>query len=317
MKGYRWMNRRAASTWPVPLATMLAAALLVSGCSARGSSSGRGQSSAFTFFARKEQVFLAPAVSAGLAGWCMERVSGRQEGGHCPYARSRPPILGQTWNAGSPPPRTIGLAVTTNEVAAVSIAGGRAIKTSSDPELALGLRTVVVESHGEDVPPPRFEPISATGRPITETVRGAFPLVVEVPTTDVPAQQRPTEGSCRIITGHLQGLTNDGGAVVSHIRAIPGLIGDAFLSCADTRYTLNGYQLYVSVLLDAARPGESPRSLPDMRPVSGDAGDFHARGSEGELVGHRVPGGWLVVSGGDGEEQRIALLKHVNTTVRL
>ncbi len=100
--------------------------------------------------------------------------------------------------------------------------------------------------------------------------------------------------------------------MVTELRAYTGLIGEAFMTCAKTEYLLNNWPISASVLMDAARPGRAPASLPAMRAVAGHGGTFNAPGEEGPQVARRVRGAWLVVSNGEDQNQRLTLLAHLH-----
>jgi hypothetical protein len=268
-------------------------------------------------------VLLVPEVNAGVAGWCL---STPPEGG-CARGRSRPPVVAETWSGGST--GATGYALTTSAVRSVSIDGGAVIATHEQSGLPDGLRGVSVEIAGLDPERerlPRFTPLNAAGDVIpqaagrgNEISRGT--LAVEVPVRSVSDPARPQSGACRIIAEGLGQVTVQGGSVVTVVKTYSGLIGEGYISCASTSYTVDGWPLLASVLLDAAHPGTSPRPLPDMRPLKGHVGMFYAPGPEGSsfeggLVARRIPGAWLVVSRAK-LQQRVSLLEHLHALVSL
>jgi hypothetical protein len=105
--------------------------------------------------------------------------------------------------------------------------------------------------------------------------------------------------------------------VISRPHSYTGIIGRVFLSCADTEYYLHNWPLDAGVLLDAGHPGTPPAPLPDMKAVHGHAGVFTAPGEGGALTARRVGNAWLVVDGGSGQGQRLAVLADLRAIVRL
>jgi hypothetical protein len=102
--------------------------------------------------------------------------------------------------------------------------------------------------------------------------------------------------------------------VASTIRAAPGtLVGDAFVSCIDTEYRLQGVPIDAEILLNAAHPGAPVAALPYWKPVPGAQGFFR----EGGLTARRAGDAWLLVRQGSGLAQRMRLLRHLSATVAL
>jgi hypothetical protein len=84
----------------------------------------------------------------------------------------------------------------------------------------------------------------------------------------------------------------------------------------DTEYSLGHSSLDAGVLLDATAPAQAaPVSLPGEAPVHRHPGLYSAPGWNGQLLGRRVGNAWLVVEGGAGLQQRIALLSHLRARV--
>jgi len=295
------------------------------------SCSGAGSASSVS---KSAEVLLVPELNAGTAGWCMIRVSA-SEGG-CPVVRSDPPIVAETWTSGDRPPATEGYAITTEEVAAVSVDGEAPVSTRAESVLPSGLRAVVVEIHGPESQPgsgvpkhrPRFTPLNAKGNAIPQSaaVRPSAndpsgPLSVTVPTRTVTNPAHPSSGICRIAVARFRGLKVLGGSVVAQATPYSGLIGQGFLSCASTSYNLNGWSLLAGMLLNASHPGATPPPLPGMEPLSGHPGIFEAPGTEGsvpeeDLIARRVHGAWLVVARAK-QQQRLRLLEQLRATVHI
>jgi hypothetical protein len=274
---------------------------------------------------KNHKVLLVPPIDAGWAGWCLAT---QPEGG-CAAGRSRPPIIAETWESSSLPTVTVGYALTTSRVVSVSIDGGSSIPTSAETALPDGLRAVVIEIPGlnpERERLPRFTPLDAKGDMIRQSpgrgteIRGGA-LSREVPIRNLKDPARPSSGPCRIAAGNLPGLTTEGGSVIAEVKAYRGLIGQGYISCASTSYSLSGWPLLACVLLDAGHPGAVPPPLPAMKPLRGHPGVFEAPGSEGwsperAQFARRVHGGWLVVARAK-PRQRLTLLEHLRAAVHV
>jgi hypothetical protein len=280
-----------------------------------------------------EKVLLVPQVRAGWVGWCALL----QHGGGC-EASGHSPILVETWGGASPPPVTEGMALTTRQVAALAIYQGHglsihprrvryvpwrrwhAISTRTEPTLPDGLRVAVVQLRGlfirPSMLPPRFVPVNASGKPLAETANPEA-IGVETPTRHVSATATTSTGPCRIGALHLHGVLAFGAYVILRASSHRGLIGRPFMSCASTLYELAGWRVTAAVLLDAVKPGAVPAMLPNMQPVPRHHGVFQALCSEGEMVARRIPGAWLVATGGNGLQQRLMVLEHLKASVHI
>lgn len=269
-------------------------------------------------------VLLVPSINAGRAGWCVIAID--PSFGGCPPGRYSPPVLAESWSSGGPPRETTGYALTTSQVAAVSFDGEPAIKTHAETALPDGLRAVGFEIRGKSLLEeseviPRFIPLNGKGEVIPQTRRRSASrsgsIGVEVPIYDVKNPAHPTYGVCRIGVRDMGGLKAEGGSVITRVTSYSGLIGQGFLSCASTSYSLDGWPLLAGMLLSASHPGSPPPPLAAMEPLRGHPGLFKAPGSEGEdLVARRVPGAWLVVSRAK-LKQRLILLEHLRATIHL
>jgi hypothetical protein len=127
----------------------------------------------------------------------------------------------------------------------------------------------------------------------------------------------PPAGPCSLRARGLPSLEPQWGHVAATIRPYPAkIIGRAFFSCIDTEYYLHGWPLETAILLDAQHPGSTPTPIPSMKPVPAAAGLFAAPGDwHGEITAARRGNAWLVVAGGSGLAQRIAVLRHLHTKV--
>jgi hypothetical protein len=281
---------------------------------------GATESSDMVVGVKDQRVLLVPDINAGWIGWCM--TTSHEVG--CARGRSRLPIVAETWSSSGPPSVTIGYALTTNKVHFVSVAGSRPIATRVEQGLPDGLRAVEVRIpnlNPEKEILPRFVPLGEDGRRIPQSQGRGSEIAPGVLGADVPVVNVdhvfPVGGVCRIDVSHVAGMVVQEAEVVSRVVSRSGIIGQGFLSCASTSYTLNKRQLTSGLLLNASRSGATPLALPDMRPINGHTGVFQAPVAEGEAVARRVVGAWLVVAGGGGIGQRLAVLEHLRGTVEL
>jgi hypothetical protein len=123
----------------------------------------------------------------------------------------------------------------------------------------------------------------------------------------------------------LSGLSPIGGDVVGRVKGYRMFDTRAFQSCADTYYALGSSTLEAAVLLDAEHPGATPADLPYLERAPGGAGVFDApggimrgghAGASDNLTAERLPGAWLIVTGGSGPTQQLELLGHLHATIR-
>jgi hypothetical protein len=275
-----------------------------------------------------------PVLRVGTAGWCV--IVDTTELSACSPI-STAPILGEGCNAPKVSPHVIDtFALTTSQVAAVSIEGGAPISTRAESVSPDGLRAVVVEIHGQagkTLPGGRYRcpslmPLDTNGRVIQRSAMPNMLLTLTLPGR-LPwrSPEHPPLGVCEISAAHLQGVSARNGEVATQIRSYAGLIGRAFVSCVNlvyNRYMPRGDEasLRASVLLDAAHPGATPAPLPGMKPVPRHPGVFNAPNWGGEMVARRIPGAWLVVGeameeGSSALQQPIRLLEHLSATVHL
>lgn len=264
-------------------------------------------------------VLLVPDIEVGSAGWCVVV----PDGFSCPSQPGRSPILFEEWSRTNPPPVAEGYAVTTSEVATVTVAGGHNVATRRESELPDGLRAAFVDirtareqskAQFEKARRPRFSPISASGKVLGERASGTR-LLVESPTRTLSNLGARTFGSCRIEARPLNGLRAESRSVVTAVKAEGGLLPGALLSCATTEYRLGSGLLLAGVLLDALHPGRPPGPLPAMRPLRGKPGVFEAPDVEGEMICRRIEGGWLVVAKGENLQQGLTLLDNLRAIV--
>ena len=286
-------------------------------------------------------VLLVPALQGGQAGWCLAtgyetRTGGSSECGAV-TASSGPIFAAQGCSESE-----TGIyqsALTTSEVAAVSVYGGAPIPTTTNATLPDGLRAAAVEVLRHNGHPsiglhcPQMTPLNADGKPIRDTGKRAAPLrfTERLPGTKrwdrgVPGQNpawnaRPqAHGACELTATQLPRETSARwGSVATVIRPEKGLVGQALMSCVDiTYFYLAEHALTAAVLLNASHPGATPPPLPDMKPLAGHPGIFEAPDSQ-EMAARRIPGAWLVVEENDGIGLRVPveLLESLRATIRL
>ena len=324
-------GRLARSVWPgAALLVSLICLLGVAACDDGGSSKARASYEPISQVVLQTRPLLLPPIEGSVGGWCLAI-----EPGSCEAARAfRGPIVAQGGGGQGPPAVQIGIVLTTNEVAGVSVDGGATIPTRSDSMLPDHLRAAVVEVRGGPrvtVPgfgvgprPLSFTPLNSKGEAIRQKIEPQGSLFFVVPRRHWSGPAKAPVGPCEIHVTHLPGLTVQRGVVVDRISSHSGLPAQPLLSCVSTSFSLKGDSLIASVLIDAAHPGTTPRSLPAMKPLSAHPGVFEALGGSvgglgdsGQILARRTSGAWLVVANGSGNAQRLTLLEHLRATVRL
>lgn len=308
--------------WRWDLITISALVLALAACTV---GCGTAASDPPTAVTRNETVVLLPALSAGDAGWCLLALPSAEEGEDgCPTTRTGYPIIAETWDTSASAPETRGLDVVSSDVAAVSFNGGAPLPTKAESVLPDHLRAVAWAIRGQTPAmagsPFRPTPLDRHERALRQTLYppssaiGGHGLRFEVPSHKVEDPVDPSSGPCVIRATRLPALVAKNARVVSTVRAYEGLLGEAFLACAMTEYTLARWPMGASVLVDVAHPGTAPPSLPLMKPVPGHIGVFEEPGQLGSQVSRRIPGGWLVVWGGRTQVQRLTLLDHLRAS---
>jgi hypothetical protein len=263
-------------------------------------------------------VRLVPTLAVAQAGWCVVvEEHGVAGGDACGGAalESNPFLQVYGWGRGGSGYDTT-VAVSTPSVATVLVDGKLRVTPSALPGLPYGLKAVqivsrVSRSGGQFQKYATIVALDKHGRKIAEH-QGTTGRQGNVRSWRAPA--RAPRGVCGLSEAGVPGLTTGGGQVASTIRAYPGtLVGDAFVSCIDTEYRLQGVPIDAEILLDAAHPGAPVAALPDWKPVPGAPGFF----SEGGLTARRTADGWLLVRQGSGLAERMRLLRHLSATVAL
>lgn len=268
---------------------------------------------------------LSPSLQGGQAGWCVAWTS--SGGGSCGALplRERPFFGGMLFEPSRPrPPSPSGAPFSPGAgtetvlaipaVAAVGAGHGKPIPTRPTG-LPYGYRVAVVRVAAPSTPSSSdLLAFDARGHPITERFRTRL----ATPAWYWQRPERPPPGACELTAGGLPGLTAQWGHVLSRVAAYPGVVGRTFQSCVDTEYYLQNWPLETAILLDAEHPGGPPGPLPGMTPLQGVPHVFNAPGAlTGDLTAEQRSNAWLVVAGGSGPGQRLAVLRHLHATIRL
>jgi hypothetical protein len=291
--------------------------LTVSACSSTSSSA---TNSTTTVVTRDSPIFLVPNIHVGEIGWCVVEPNGYE----CLEGITRTPVISESWSRSEPPPVSRGYAITTSQVRTVSVAG-RHVPTRSEETLPPGLRVVTVEAYGGRSQSEsgngrarrlHFVPFNARGEVVAERLTSREPGKFSVEAVSNP--ERPTTGACRIeLAAPLTGLVAEAANVAVGVKPYRSAVSGAYASCANTLYQFGDKRLIVAIMLNASDPGATPGDLPGMRPLDGHPGFIETLGIEGEMVGRRLPGAWLVVSGRGVLTQRLKLLEDIRATLNL
>ena len=201
--------------------------------------------------------------------------------------------------------------LTLPEVAAVAAGSEKPVSTRPTG-LPYGYRVAVVPAESGA---PSFVAFDARGHSIGETSEAG--PAGPPPTSFWQRPERPARGPCELSARGLHGLTAQWGHVVARVAVYRRVVGRTFQSCVDTEYYLHNWPLETAILLDAEHPGAPPGPLPGMTPVRGVAHVFNAPGAiTGDLTAERRSNAWLVVAGGSGPAQRLAVLRHLHARIR-
>lgn len=270
---------------------------------------------------------VAPALEAGALGWQFIDNEGRRGGSaSCCDPLTRPAQLvdaAKDLGPGAGPWWT-GTVITAPQVRAVSVEGRAPVPTRTGG-LPYGMRYAVVAiKHAGATPVPfgsggrRIESAGFEVRPKRRQFEGPYaPHGWSAPSAP------PAGAVCELSASGLSGLSALGGDVVLRVKGYRLFESRAFQSCADTYYSLGSATLQAAVLLDAEHPGSRPATLPYMRPAAGASGLFQApgggmqggRSGASDLIAERLPGAWLVVTGGSGPAQQAELLRHLRARI--
>jgi hypothetical protein len=277
---------------------------------------------------RRIELRVAPALEAGALGWeYIETEAGGGGGGGCCSPLTHPAqLLGASKDLGrGAGPWWTGRVLTAPAVAAVSVEGRTPVPTRSGG-LPYGMRYAAVAVKSARATPVAF---NARGRRITAAgfeplpKRHEFEAPYAARAWTAPAS--PPAAPCELSASGSSGLSPVGGDVVGQVKGYRLFESRAFQSCADTYYELNSSTLEAAVLLDAEHPGAAPAALPDLTPAPGAANVFDApggimrggRAGSDNLTAERLPGAWLVVTGGSGPAQQLEVLRHLHATIHI
>jgi hypothetical protein len=287
------------------------------------------------------RVGLAPTLDGGYAGWCVAitatHISRRDHSGaYCGGEKTLTgPIFFETCSGGitlgkTPNVRANVVVLTRGNVVAVTVADRAPVLTESNSALPAGLRAAEIELPGYKIvlksfvgytwsPCPRVTPLDGDGKLIDKRGVPSIPLVVRLPTRrwSETGPPRP-RGVCQLTVTRLprETVTYEG-TVVARVKAFPQLLGQAFISCAETTYIYdNEHDLHSAVLLNASHPGATPPALPGMEPLAGHPGIFEA---PPDRFARRIHGAWLVVQEEDniGPHVPVELLERLHATIGL
>jgi hypothetical protein len=246
----------------------------------------------------------------------------------CPTpSTSTGPIFAESCDGGYREKLAIVFVLTQGEVASVSIAGGARIPTTTNSTLRAGLRAAFLELP-EYTPRlaffrhcPAVTAYEASGKTIQTPAKRGSQLSVRLPRKTWAHPQHPPRSVCELTATKLRrGTVAWEGFVAAKLRPVPGLLGQAFISCASTVY-IHSQRHYITaaILLDASHPGATPAPLPGMKPLPQHPGIFEAPSSEGQIVARRVPGAWLLATEETprGLAVPVELLENLRATIHL
>jgi hypothetical protein len=274
----------------------------------------------------RRTVVLSPAVEAGWAGWCVS-IEGVELSGSCASVRSHGLILAERWGRGVRG-GVVDVGVTSSNVASVLLSNGAVMPTRAEPGLPAGLRVIVAEiadggtmplgaiiSHG-------LTPLNAKREQIARANDRVGSLGYEVQSE---GRNVPSHGICAIGTTGTGAIRTIRGGEVSDKQSYPGLIGEAFVTCASTEYSFDRgtVSLLGGMLVDASRVGTTPGPLPRMKILDGHDGIYEAPAETGEILAKRLAGAWLFVASGPFTKasvdlaQRLSLLEHLRAKVNV
>jgi hypothetical protein len=104
---------------------------------------------------------------------------------------------------------------------------------------------------------------------------------------------------------------------VQRIRGFPQLVGDTYLSCANTALLYQGKLIIAAILVDAQHPGERPAPLPDASEISRQPQLFTVPIGTETLTARRVADTWLVIETSAAVPTRVAVLRALGACIRL
>jgi hypothetical protein len=255
------------------------------------------------------EIQITPSLQAGTIGWCNfisfkgRGPGGGFGGGGCPTGT--PAVGAPLFGADGERGEGLWYVLAAPQVAAVRVLHGPTVLTRSDPRLPYGYRAAVFELSAKafaHVGPPLLTALDASGRPIPG---GTYEQPPREPTRSWSPPQRPAPGACSLGVRRGAGLVAQQGTVLTAAIPDPGIIGHAFLACANLQLSARGSTLVAVLLLDAAHPGSVPAALPNMRPMPGNPGFYERDAADLELppfadhglLARRVGATWLLLIG--------------------
>jgi hypothetical protein len=252
---------------------------------------------------------LVPALHAGMVGWCAVLRGSAASSARCPVSPLEgPSVLYEAWEGG--PSATRGYALTAGDVSAVTVNGAH-IAVATQPvgglTVSLGAAVVTIPAPYPSIWPDEIDGVVGgfVGSPHSGWGAPSLSPSLTLATTSWQAPQAPPAAPCEIRAGR----------VVPLVTPLAHIAGGGLLSCADSEYSLAGSTLDAAILLDAAEPGVTPVALPNAMPVHRHPGLYSAPGWNGEILGRRIGGAWLLVEGGASAIQRERVLAHLRARV--
>ncbi len=279
---------------------------------------------------RSEGWHISPALEGGEYGWCIQEANGgwcstlpiETPGSALGHDETRHAVaIGAIAGTTGESHKMRATALLTSDVHAV-IAYGHPTTLITHARLPYHLRLVQIDLPQDsttDASGAGLLALGAHGKTLGAFGLEAAPaeLVGTIRWWQKP--QRGALGPCQIRAHGLPALEPEWGHVAATIEPYPGkIIGRAFFSCADSEYYLHNWPLETAILLDAQHPGSEPAPIPGMKAVPRAPGLFNAPGDwQGEITAVHRGRAWLVVAGGSGLAQRIAVLRHLGATIHL
>jgi hypothetical protein len=314
---HRQRSRRRRRAWLAALAVatvgLLAGALdviaLGPGESGRAARTPARWSASSAVSGSPVDVRMWPALTVGRAGWCYA-VEGAVGGGGawgCGVAQAAGEPFVTVFGWGRTSAAMTVVAVTAPDVRSVSFGGGARIPTAAHAGLPYGFRAASEVTAA----PSRPVAFDSEGRVLPSTPR--YPQAAQ-PTRSWSYPASAPAGYCNIRAAGLPPTAARAGAVMTSLRApVPGPAA-SLLACASTEFTLGGTQMQAVVLIGAAGAAR----LPNFHAVAGMPGVLtdHGRSrAHGALAAKRAGRGWIVVSGGRDQSDRVALLGKLSATI--
>jgi hypothetical protein len=276
------------------------------------------------------QVFVAPSLTPGDAGWAVGVELGSRRLAIPPgllsgqYPSRFVPLV---WNFGSfqpypkggtelpsAKPTSVAAILTAPDVVAVRF-DKKIIRARTAPGLPVGDRIVVFFAPPslldgtaplEPVGVPTVIALGQNGRriaiskppasardPLGAQVRSWGPLRLSGPGEGGSSSTRPLAGTCELAQSALPGLVAQSGSVISALDRLTDAEGEVLESCLETVYSFQHSTITVSLLANAVDPGSHAGPIPNATAVRSDPGFANAvlGGAPGGITGEIVSGG--------------------------